>query len=78
MSERPRTPDPQNRVVAVTGAAGFIGSETIKRLEEDRRYAKVLAVDIRKPGFPLDKTQFYKIDLTLPAADADLSAIFAR
>jgi len=78
MSERSRTPDPQNRVVAVTGAAGFIGSETIKRLEEDRRYAKVLAVDIRKPGFPLDKTQFYKIDLTLPAADADLSAIFAR
>jgi UDP-glucose 4-epimerase len=66
------------RVVAVTGASSFIGAETIKRLEEDRRYARVLAIDIRKPSFPLDKTRFYKVDLTLPAADADLSAILTR
>jgi UDP-glucose 4-epimerase len=78
MSNPPRAHDPQHRVIAVTGAAGFIGCETIKQLEEDRRYARILAIDIRKPGFPLDKTQFFKVDLTLPAADADLSAIFAR
>lgn len=65
-------------MVAVTGAAGFIGAETIKRLEEDRRYHKVLAIDIRKPAFPFDKTSFYKVDLTLPTADADLSAILER
>lgn len=68
----------ERRVVAVTGACGFIGTEILKRLEDDRRYAKILAVDIRKPALPLDKTQFYKVDLTLPAADSDLSAIFAR
>ncbi len=70
--------DADRRVVAVTGAASFIGSETIKRLEEDRRYHKILAIDIRKPTFPLDKTAFYKVDLTLPTADADLSTILER
>jgi UDP-glucose 4-epimerase len=72
-----RTYDPDKRVVAVTGACGFVGGEVIKRLEEDRRYAKILALDIRKPSFPLDKTTFYKVDLTLPSSDADLAAILA-
>src|SRR5688500_17239976 len=73
-----RTLDPEARCVAVTGARSFAGSEIIKRLEEDRRYAKVLAFDLRKPDFPLEKTQFYKIDLTLPTADADMAEILAR
>ena len=47
-STRPAPPyDPEARVVAVTGARGFIGAEVIKRLEEDRRYAKVIALDLR-------------------------------
>src|SRR5947208_1258887 len=66
------------RVVAVTGAYSFVGAELIKRLEVDKRYAKVLACDIRKPTFPLSKTQFHKIDLTMPAADADLAGLFQR
>ena len=75
----PRPPyDPEQRVVAVTGAYSFIGAELIKRLERDRRYYKVLAIDIRKPTFPLSKTQFHKIDLTLPTADADLAAVWKR
>jgi UDP-glucose 4-epimerase len=87
MSERsPRKPssrpapsfDPEARVVAVTGARGFVGGELIKRLEEDRRYAKVIALDLRKPDFPLEKTQFYKLDLTLPTADADMADILER
>jgi UDP-glucose 4-epimerase len=75
----PRPPfDPEQRVVAVTGAYSFIGAELIKRLERDRRYYKVLAIDIRKPTFPMSKTQFHKIDLTLPTADADLAAVWKR
>jgi UDP-glucose 4-epimerase len=70
--------DPEQRVVAVTGAYSFIGAELIKRLERDRRYYKVVAVDIRKPTFPMSKTQFHKIDLTLPTADADLAAVWKR
>lgn len=64
-----------DRVVALTGAHGFLGSEIIRRLEADRRYYKVVAFDLRKPEFPLEKTQFYKLDLTLPGADAQLAAI---
>ncbi len=70
--------DPEQRVVAITGAYSFMGAELIKRLERDRRYYKVLACDVRKPTFPLHKTQFHKIDLTLPTADADLAAIWKR
>jgi UDP-glucose 4-epimerase len=64
--------------VAVSGARSYAGAETIKRLEEDRRYEKILAVDIRKPDFALDRTQFYKVDLTLPTADADLADLLLR
>jgi UDP-glucose 4-epimerase len=70
--------NPDERVVAVTGAYSFMGAELIKRLEEDRRYYKVLAFDIRKPPFPLTKTQYHKIDLTIPTADAEIAAILAR
>jgi UDP-glucose 4-epimerase len=70
--------DAEQRVVAITGAYSYIGAELIKRLERDRRYYKVLAVDVRKPTFPMHKTQFHKVDLTLPTADGDLAAIFKR
>ena len=66
------------RVVAVTGAYSFIGAQIIAQLEQDKRYAKILALDIRKPTQPLAKTTFHKIDLTLPAADSDLAALFSR
>ena len=70
--------DPEHRVVAVTGAHSFLGTEVIRRLERDRRFAKVLAIDIRRPNVPLTKTQFYKIDLTLPGADGDVARILKR
>jgi UDP-glucose 4-epimerase len=70
--------DPDHRVVAVTGAASFLGTELLKRLENDRRYLKVLAVDIRKPDRTLGKAIFHKVDLTLPTADAELVQILKR
>jgi UDP-glucose 4-epimerase len=70
--------DPEQRVVAVTGAYSFIGAELIKRLERDRRYYKILACDVRKPTFPLHKTQFHRIDLTNPTADDELATIWRR
>jgi UDP-glucose 4-epimerase len=70
--------DPEQRVVAVTGAHGYFGSQLIRRLEEDRRYYKILAIDIRKPEMPMDKTQFHRVDLTMPSADAEVAAVLAR
>jgi len=70
--------DPEHRVVAVTGAHSFLGTEVIRRMEQDRRYAKVLAIDIRRPNVPLTKTQFYKVDLTLPSVDGDVAHILKR
>jgi UDP-glucose 4-epimerase len=70
--------DPDHRVVAITGACSFLGSELIKRLENDRRYIRVLAIDIRKPDVPLVKTQFYKVDLTLPTTDAEVAQLLKR
>jgi UDP-glucose 4-epimerase len=66
------------RVVAITGTRGFIGGEVIKRLEDDRRYERIIAIDVKKPDVPLDKTRYYKVDLTLPTADADLASLLVR
>ena len=72
-----RRADSNARVVAVTGACTFLGSELIKRLEEDPRCARVLALDVRKPDLPLEKTAFYQLDLTMPTAGAHLADILA-
>lgn len=70
-----RRADPDARVVAVTGACNFLGTELIKKLEEDRRYARVLALDIRKPDIPLEKTEFHTVDLTLSGVDGEICAL---
>src|SRR5262249_10053801 len=56
----------------------FRGPGAYERLRGDRRFYKVVAIDIRKPSFPLTKTQFHKVDLTLPTADAEIAAILKR
>ena len=65
-------------MVAVTGAQSFLGKEVIRRLEEDQRYVKILAIDIRKPDILMTKTQFHKVDLTLPNADEEVAHILSR
>jgi UDP-glucose 4-epimerase len=60
------------RTVAVTGAGGFLGTELIRRLEEDARYSRILALDVRKPDLTTEKTEFRRVDLTLPTSDATL------
>jgi UDP-glucose 4-epimerase len=67
------------RVVAVTGACTFLGSELLRRLEEDPQYTRVLALDIRPPALaPGIKTEFVKIDLTQPTIDGELATLLDR
>jgi UDP-glucose 4-epimerase len=49
--------------VAVTGAAGYLGSRLIRTLCADGRVEKVLGFDLRTPGFRADKFVFDIIDL---------------
>src|SRR5262245_44340338 len=63
------------RVVAITGACTFLGTELLRRLEEDRRYKKVLALDVREPPVRGDKIVFVKIDLTQPTIDGDIATL---
>ncbi len=63
------------RVVAVTGACTYLGGELLRRLEEDPRYSRVLALDIRPPTVHGTKIEFIKLDLTQPTVDADLATL---
>ncbi|MBS1119421.1 MAG: NAD-dependent epimerase/dehydratase [Deltaproteobacteria bacterium] len=70
---------PTGRVVAVTGACTFLGGELLRRLEEDPRYSRVLALDVRPPSLtPGGKVEFIKLDLTQPTVDGELATLLAR
>ncbi|MCX5743565.1 MAG: NAD-dependent epimerase/dehydratase family protein [Proteobacteria bacterium] len=70
---------PAERVVAVTGACTYLGAELLRRLDEDRRYTRILALDIRPPALaPNSKVEFVKIDLTQPSVDDELATLLQR
>lgn len=64
------------RVVAVTGACTFLGTELLRWLEEDPRCSRVLALDVQAPPHRTGgKVEFVQLDLTQPRVDADLAAL---
>ena len=69
--------DGRNRVVAVTGAAGFLGSNLVGSLEEDDRIARIVAIDPNPVTTAGRKTRTYAVDLTDPTAEARLAEILA-
>jgi len=66
------------RSVAVTGACGYLGTRLIQAFEEDRRYERIVALDVRRPSVPFAKTEFHRVDLTLPTAGAMVAAALAN
>ncbi|MBI4042911.1 MAG: NAD-dependent epimerase/dehydratase family protein [Deltaproteobacteria bacterium] len=54
------------RVVAVTGAAGYIGSQILPWLEKDPAVEKIVSLDQRKPNLNLSKLVTYEVDVTKP------------
>jgi UDP-glucose 4-epimerase len=70
---RPR----RRRVVALTGAAAFLGSNLIGVLEEDPNVERVVAIDIEPPPTGGPKTRMYEVDLTVPASEERVAEILA-
>jgi UDP-glucose 4-epimerase len=68
---------PGGRVVTVTGAASFLGTNLVGLLEEDESVSRIVAIDIKPPQTAQQKTRFYEVDFTQPTAEARLSEIFA-
>jgi UDP-glucose 4-epimerase len=80
MAESPLSKAPlRRRVVAVTGASSFLGTNLIAALEEDERVERVVALDIEPlPRSQLGpRTRMYKVDLTQPTAEAHLAEVLA-
>jgi nucleoside-diphosphate-sugar epimerase len=70
-----------SRVVAITGACTYLGTELIRRLEEDPRYAKILVLDVKAPAIlaaGVAKARFFPIDLTQPTVDGELATLLTR
>jgi len=78
---QPKAPSPENgaqgRVVALTGAASFLGRNMVGVLEEDARTARVICIDIKAPDTSGPKTRMYPVDLTAPSAEERVPEILA-
>ena len=68
---------PGRRVVALSGAASFLGANLVGLLEEDERVQRIVAVDIKAPATAGKKTRVYEVDFTQPATEARLAEILA-
>lgn len=66
---------PAGRVVALTGAASFLGRNLVGVLEEDPGVARIVTVDIKAPDTGGPKTRTYPIDITAPGADERLAGV---
>lgn len=67
----------KKRVVALTGASSFLGSNLIGLLEEDDRIGRIVAIDIHPVTTAAKKTRSYEVDLAQPSTEARLSEILA-
>lgn len=63
-------------VVAITGALNFLGQGLTRRLIEDDRVARIVAIDTRNPTQSHPKIVYHKIDLTSPASTQRLVQLF--
>lgn len=63
--------------MAVTGAAGFLGSNLIGSLEEDERIGRIVAIDTVAAATAGKKTRSYDVDLTQPTAETRVAEILA-
>ncbi len=76
MSKKNLPPNSASHVVAVSGAATFLGNRLVQTLEADKRYTKILAIDEQAPDRIGPQTCFCQIDLTGNDAGMHLHKLF--
>ena len=76
LGERSRA-DSRRRVVAITGAAQFLGSNLIGLLEEDPTVRSIVCLDTEAPPNVGAKSRVFDVDLTEGLAEQQLAEIFA-
>ncbi|MBC8280622.1 MAG: NAD-dependent epimerase/dehydratase family protein [Chloroflexi bacterium] len=59
----------QGKVVAVTGASGYIGTKLLERLEREPGLRKVVAFDINPLRVPIHNIAFYRKNVSEPIDD---------
>ncbi|HLV68234.1 MAG TPA: NAD-dependent epimerase/dehydratase family protein [Polyangiaceae bacterium] len=68
---------PKRQVVAIVGAASFLGENLIGMLEEDERIRRIVCLDLKAPRTAASRSRVYETDLTQPNAEERLAEIFA-
>lgn len=63
------------KIVAITGACSFIGTNLVGVLEDDDTVARIVVLDIEAPKTAGRKTSSYHVDLTQPSASARVAEI---
>jgi UDP-glucose 4-epimerase len=69
-------PRSRDAAIAVTGLHTFAGREVLRRLVDAGR--RVVGIDLDRPEDLPESVAYYKVDLTIPTADAMLADIFRR
>ena len=70
-------PSGRRRVVAVTGAAQFLGTNLIGLLEEDPSVRSIVCLDTETPTTAGAKSRFYNVNLTEALAEERLAEILS-
>ncbi|MCH8987483.1 MAG: NAD-dependent epimerase/dehydratase family protein [Chloroflexi bacterium] len=59
----------QGKVVAVTGASGYVGTKLLERLEQEPGLRKLVAFDVKPPPVPFHNIAVYRKDVSQPIDD---------
>lgn len=68
---------PRGRVVALTGAASFLGKNLVGLLEEDPQTARIVTIDVASPDTAGPKTSKHEVDLTTASSEERVAEILA-
>ena len=62
--------DNAGRIIAVTGAAGYVGSRLLQELEGEESLSKVIAIDLHSLPHPVHNIMALRMDVTHQLGDA--------